>query len=203
MNFEELLNKSKNVIAPDLEIKNAGDASQSSKDKKSIIEQLKWVDSKTRVGIRLIQIIYSFLILILLCLLLFLANFEIKLGIGFISVAFLLVIFVQQLRYLKYNYLYVSSPITVFLNDAKKRMRVFTPRTWLVIPIWIFIDIGICFIINEIFPFPRYIFLTLMLLQVVLLLAVVLDFYSAYLVWKKEHKPVILEINRMLEEIEN
>ena len=155
MNFEELLNKSKNVIAPDLEIKNAGDASQSSKDKKSIIEQLKWVDSKTRVGIRLIQIIYSFLILILLCLLLFLANFEIKLGIGFISVAFLLVIFVQQLRYLKYNYLYVSSPITVFLNDAKKRMRVFTPRTWLVIPIWIFIDIGICFIINEIFPFPR------------------------------------------------
>lgn len=202
MNFEDLVNKSKSVKAPDLKAESAGEIPVDSKDK-TIIGQLKLVDAKARWGIRAIQILYVFLILILLSILFFSNKSEIRLGIGFISAAFLLVIFIQQLRYVKYNYSYANSPIKEFLNDAKKRMRVFTPRTWLVIPIWIFIDIGLCFILSEIFPLRQHVSLIIILLQVILLLAIVFDFYSSYLFWKKEHQPVIAEINKMLEEIEN
>ena len=202
MDFEGLVKKAKNVKAPDLNMESSGTIPVGSKDK-TIIGQLKLVDAKTRWGIQAIQFLYVLLILILLNVLFFSHNSEIQMGIGFILAAFLFVIIVQQLRYMKYNYSYSDSPIKKFLNDAKKRMRVFTPRTWLVIPIWIFIDVGLCFIIKEIFPFPQYISLIIMLLQVFLLLAIVLDFYSAYLFWKKEYKPVITEIDKMLEEIEN
>ena len=81
-------------------------------------------------------------------------------------------------------------------------MRVFTPRTWLTIPIWVFIDIGICFIISVLLPEKQYIPHAIVSMQVILLFLIGLDFYSAYRYWKKEHYPAILEIDRMLAEIE-
>ena len=202
MNFEELINNARKVKAPDL-TEGKMSRESGSKNEKSIVDQLKAVDFKTRRGIRFIQITYAFMILFLICFLIAALNSSVKVGIGLIAIAFLLVIFEQQLRYWKYNYSYCNSSIKEFLNKAKNRMRVFTSRTWFVIPIWVLIDVGLCLIINEIFPFPQYILLTIMLLQVFLLLAIILDFYSAYLFWKKEHKPVIVEIEKMLKEIEN
>ncbi len=202
MNFEELINNARKVKAPNLTEGKMSRESGSENDK-SIVDQLKAVDFKTRRGIRFIQITYVFLILFLICFLVAAVNSSVKIGVGLIAIAFLLVVFVQQLRYWRYNYSYSSNSIKEFLNKAKNRMRVFTSRTWFVIPIWVLIDVGLCLIINEIFPFPKYNLLIIMLLQVFLLLAIILDFYSAYLFWKKEHKPVIVEIEKMLEEIEN
>jgi hypothetical protein len=41
------------------------------------------------------------------------------------------------------------------------------------------------------------------LLQAVLIILVIIDFYSAWLIWKRDHQPVIKEIDQMLDEIEN
>jgi len=197
MKFEELSKKAQEIKAPDIE-KNTTKSNQID----AIIYKLKSVDSKTNRGIRLVQIAYIFLILFLICFMITVASSSMKTGIGLIAIAFLIVIFIQQLRYWKYNYSYANSTVMESLNKAKNRMKVFTPRTWLVIPVWVLIDAGLCIIIKEIFPLPEYLPLTIMLLQVILLLAIVLDFYSAYLVWKKEHKPVIIEIDKMLKELE-
>lgn len=202
MNFEELINLTKSVKAPELIMEKSGKLADSSK-RKSIIEKLKWADARTRLGIRIIQVLYAFFIFVFISILILLKNPVIQTGIGSIIIAFLLIILIQQLRFQKYNYLYADSSVIEFLNDAKKRMRVFTPRTWLVIPIWIFIDIGLSLIISEIFPLQQLIPLLIILLQVILLLAIVFDFYSAYLFWKKEHQPVISEIENMVKEIED
>lgn len=197
MKFEELVSKSRNVKAPELEMKDSGKSSEY-----SLINQLKLTDVRTRWGIRAIQAIYVFFVFILISMLIFSNNSEIKLGIGFIAVAFVLVIVVQQLRFQKYNYSYSDKPVLEFLFDAKKRMRVFTSRTWLVIPVWIFIDVGICFILSELLPQKQFVPHAIIILQLFLLLVVVFDFYSAYLYWKKEHHPVLIEIDKMLVDIE-
>jgi len=199
MDFEELLNGAKKVKAPAFFENTDFDT----KEKQSIVNQLKSVDKKTRRGIRLIQVTYVFLTLFLLSFLIIAENLFVKSGIVLIAIAFLMVILVQQLRFRKYNYCYTSVSVISFLKDAKKRMRVFTSRTWFVLPIWIFIDVGLCFIIRQVFPFPQYTVFAIVILQLVLLLAVVLDFYSAYFVWKREQEPVLNEIDKMLEEIEN
>jgi hypothetical protein len=36
----------------------------------------------------------------------------------------------------------------------------------------------------------------------ILVIVVVLDFLSAYLLWRKEHMPAVIEIDKMLGEIE-
>ena len=202
MNFEELVDKTRNIKAPDLQYKDSGKTDVHSKSK-TVVEQLKWTDARTRWGIRAIQLIYVFFILILISVLVISKTTEIKLGIGLISIAFLLVIIVQQLRFQKYNYFYSDKPVLDFLVDAKKRMRVFTARTWLVIPIWVFIDVGICFILSVLLPEKQYVPHAIIVIQVILMALVGLDFYSAYLYWKKEHQPVIIEIDRMLAEMES
>jgi len=196
MIFEELVSKTRNIKAPELDMKDSGKLSEA-----SLIDQLELTDARTRWGIRAIQVLYAFFVLILLSILILSKSLEIQLGVGSVSIAFLLVILVQQLRYQKYNYLYSDKPVLEFLIDAKKRMRVFTPRTWLIIPVWIFIDIGLCLILSEIFPLKEYIVHVIILLQIFLLIAIVFDFYSAYLYWKKEHLPVIIETDKMLADI--
>ncbi|MEN8116441.1 MAG: hypothetical protein ABFS16_05650 [Bacteroidota bacterium] len=197
MKFEELVSKTRSVKAPEFKITSRGQLSEA-----SLVELMRLTDARTRWGIRAIQAIYIFLILILISTLILSESMEIKLGIGFITVSFILIIFVQQLRFQKYNYSYSAKPVLEFLKDAKKRMRVFTPRTWLVIPVWIFIDVGLCFILSELLPQKQYVPHVIILLQVFLMIVIVLDFYSAYLYWKKEHHPVIIEIDKMLAEIE-
>ena len=201
MKFEELLDKTRNIKAPDLKFKNSGKKNESIK-RKSVIDHLKWTDARTRWGIRAIQLLYVLLIMILTCILILSKTTEIMYGVAFILVAFALIIVVQQLRFQKYNYSYFDKPVLDFLVDAKKRMRVFTPRTWLVIPIWVFIDVGICFILFVLMPEKQYIPHVIIAVQVILLILVVLDFYSAYVYWKREHYPVIKEIDRMMAEIE-
>ncbi len=201
MKFEELVDKTRTIKAPDLKFNDSGKMNEAS-NRKSVVEQLKWTDARTRWGIRAIQGIYVFLILILTAILILSKTTAIEWGVGFILLAFILIIVVQQLRFQKYNYSYSDKPVLDFLVDAKKRMRVFTPRTWMTLPIWVFIDTGICFIISVLLPEKQYIPHAIIVLQVILLFLISLDFYSAYRYWKKEHYPAIIEIDRMLAEIE-
>jgi hypothetical protein len=80
-------------------------------------------------------------------------------------------------------------------------MRVFTPRTYYVILIWLFIDIGICLILNTIIEGTTLYLSAVILLQAILIILVIIDFYSAWHIWKRDHQPVIKEIDQMLDDI--
>lgn len=202
MNFDDLVNKTKKVRAPEF------DSRVESKNQKSIkmetlLDQLKKVDNKTRISIRLIQLLYVIMIGVATYYTITTGGSHLKIGLGFIIVAFFLVIIVQQLRFNVYNYSYGNHTMIQYLKDAKSRMRVFTKRTWFVIPIWILIDVGLCFIIAEEFPYQEYVDDLIILIQIVLLGLIALDFYVAYLSWKKDNKSVLIEIDKMIKEIES
>ena len=200
MKFEEIIKKSKNVKAPDL---TSGIKTNKPKSEKmeSIMEQLKKVDNKTRISIRLLQLLYLILISMMSYYMFTADHANTSTGIAFIILAFFLVISVQQLRYNAYQYTYTDRPVLQFLNDAKSRMRVFTKRTWYVLPIWILIDIGLCFIVVSVFPYPQYVDDILILMQILLLGLIALDFYTAHLIWKRDNKPLVDEIDKMIDEV--
>ena len=202
MKYEEVINKSKNIKAPDLSHQ-AGAKIQKHGTMESILDLLKKTDSKTRLGIRVLQLIYVAMILVAISYILSSSDLFINLGICSLILAFTLVIFVQQLRFRAYSNNYTNNPVIKYLHEAKKRMRVFTPRTYYVILIWLFIDIGICLILNTVLAGITLYLPAVILLQAVLIILVIIDFYSAWLLWKRDHQPVIKEIDQMLEEIEN
>ena len=202
MKYEEVINKSKNIKAPDLS-RQAGAKIQKHGTMESILDLLKKTDSKTRLGIRILQLIYMAMILVAISYILSSSDFFIQLGTGSLILAFALVIFVQQLRFRAYSNTYTNNPVIKYLHEAKKRMRVFTARTYYVILIWLFIDIGICLILKTILAGTTFYLSAVILLQAILIILVIIDFYSAYLLWKRDHQPVIKEIDQMLEEIKN
>ena len=200
MKYEEVINKSRKVKAPDLSHQ-AGAKIQKPGTMESILDLLKKTDSKTRLGIRVLQLIYLAMILVAISYILVSTNLFINLGIGSIILAFAMVIFVQQLRFRAYSNNYTNNPVIEYLHQAKKRMRVFTPRTYYVILIWLFIDIGICLILNTILEGTTLYLSAVILLQAILIILVIIDFYSAWHIWKRDHQPVIKEIDQMLDDI--
>jgi len=201
MKYEEIVNNSKKIKAPDLSHQ-AEAKFQKSGTMESILELLKKTDSKTRLGIRILQLIYIAMILAAISYILLSSDFFIHLGIGSLILAFVLVIFVQQLRFRAYSYNYTNNPVIKYLQEAKKRMRVFTPRTYYVILIWLLIDTGICLILKTVLEETTLYLPAVILLQALLIILVIIDFYSAYLIWKRDHQAVIKEIDQMLAEIE-
>ena len=202
MKYEEVINKSKNIKAPDLS-RQAGAKIQKHGTMESILDLLKKTDSKTRLGIRILQLIYMAMILVAISYILSSSDFFIQLGTGSLILAFALVIFVQQLRFRAYSNTYTNNPVIKYLQEAKKRMRVFTPRTYYVILIWLLIDTGICLILKTVLEETTLYLPAVILLQAILIILVIIDFYSAYHLWKRDHQPVIKEIDLMLEEIKN
>ena len=201
MNYEDIINGSRNVKAPDLVVKNKS-SNQKDKTMESIISQLKQVDRKTKFSIRLIQWLYMIMIAVVTYYIIDLDHHLIKAGLGAIFIAFCLVIVVQQLRYNAYQNDYDDRPVLKSLHDARSRMQVFTKRTWLVIPIWILIDLGISLIIWVEFPYHQYVDDIIIVFQLILLAFVALDFYVAHIAWKRDRKPVLDEIDKMIDEIE-
>ena len=202
MKFDAIVIKTKEVKAPEF------DSRDKTKNKKTInmetlLDQLKSVDHKTRMSIRLIQFLYVAMISVATYYAVIVGSPQLKIGLGCIVVAFIMVILVQQLRYIAYNYAYGDHTMIQFLQDAKSRMQVFTKRTWLVMPIWILIDVGLCFIIAAEFPHWEYIDDMIIVLQILLLGLIALDFYVAYLAWKRDNKPVLIEIDKMIRDIES
>jgi hypothetical protein len=201
MKYEDVIKKSKKVKAPDLSYP-AGTKIQKHNTMENMLDLLKKTDSKTRLGIRILQLLYTAMILVAIAYILVSSDLFINLGIGSLIIAFVLVIFVQQLRFKAYSNNYTNNPVIKYLHEAKKRMRVFTPRTYYVILIWLFIDIGICLILKTVLEGTTLYISAVLLLQALLIILVIIDFYSAYLFWKRDHQPVIKEIDQMLEEIE-
>ena len=200
MKYEEVFKRSREVKAPNLDIKTSS-VKKKHKAMDSIVSQLKQVDRRTRISIRLLQVLYGFMIATLSYYIAVQDDSMVKAGLGSILAAFILVIWVQQLRYNAYQYDYNDSPVLESLLDARSRMQVFTNRTWLVIPIWILIDVGICLLIANLLPDKDYIDDVIISIQFVLIGLIAIDFYVAYRIWKRDNEPVLMEIDKMIEEL--
>ena len=197
MKYDDVVKGSRQVKAPSTET-NSGTTSE------TIIAELEQVDRRTRISIRALQICFMFLTLLALGFIFINDNTMTRSGVGCLILSFLVVIYMQQLRYRAYDQTYFGAPIVEYLRRAKKRMRVFTVRSWLAIPAWLLIDVGICLLIyaaSDRFAIPvSYIILAL---QVPIAMAAAADFVVEYLIWRKEHKPVVAKINGLLNEIES
>ena len=169
----------------------------------TMVDTLKDVDRKARVSIRALQGVYALMILLATGFAILEDDGIVRGALGFFTLAFVLVVITQQLRHRAYSESYLGVTPVEYLRSAKKRMRVFTVRTWLAIPTWLFIDAGICLLVyaaSEQFEIPvAHVILSL---QGLLAIAIALDFLSEYLIWKKNHEPVVVEVDRMLGEIE-
>ena len=197
MTYDEVVEGSKRVKAPP-------PATETDEASETIIDALTNVDRRTRVSIRILQGIFAFMILFALGFIAVNTDTLTRVGVGFLILSFLVVIYMQQLRYMAYNETYYGAPIMEYLRRAKKRMQVFTVRSWLAIPAWLFIDVGVCLLVyaaSDRFSIPvEYIILGL---QVPIVLAASADFLVEYLIWKKEHKPTVNRIDGLLNEIES
>ena len=201
MKYEDTVKGSREVKAPQVHAERSDTMSGSASE--TIIGMLQAVDRKTRISIRVLQGVYGFMIFLAIGYIIANNDGMVRAALGFITLAFILVIITQQLRYRVYSQTYLDVPMVEYLRRAKKRMRVFTVRTWLAIPTWLFIDVGIClFIYNASGNFAIPVSYIILGLQVPLAIVIALDFLSEYLVWKKNHKPAVVEIDRMLGEIE-
>ena len=201
MKYEDTVKGSREVKAPQVHAERSDTMSGSASE--TIIGMLQAVDRKTRISIRVLQGVYGFMIFLAIGYLIANNDGMVRAALGFITLAFILVIITQQLRYRAYSQTYLDVPMVEYLRRAKKRMRVFTVRTWLAIPTYHFIDVGIClFIYNASGNFAIPVSYIILGLQVPLAIVIALDFLSEYLVWKKNHKPAVVEIDRMLGEIE-
>jgi hypothetical protein len=196
MKYDDVVEGSKRQKAPPLD-PGAGEKSE------TIISALRTVDRRTRVSIRVLQGIFAFMILLALGFIVVNHDTWTRLGIGCLILSFLTVIYMQQLRYRAYDEVYLGAPIVEYLRRAKKRMRVFTVRSWLVIPAWLLIDVGVCLMVyaaSDRFDIPvGYVILGL---QVPIVMAAAADFLAEYLIWRKEHKPVLARIDGVLNDIE-
>ncbi len=197
MRYDDVVKGSRQVKAPSTE-------TQPDAASETIIAALEHVDRRTRISIRALQGCFLFLTLLALGFTLVNDNTMIRSGVGCLILSFLVVIYMQQLRYRAYDETYFGAPIVEYLRRAKSRMRVFTVRSWLAIPAWLLIDVGICLLIyasSDRFDIPvSYIILAL---QVPIVMAAAGDFLVEYLIWRKEHKPIVTKIDGMLNDIES
>ena len=195
-----MVKRTKSVKAPELQ---EGRDDMTSATSTGMITMLQRVDRRTRLSIRVLQGVYVIMTLVAAGYTIILEEALVRAGMGFLTVAFALVIGLQQLRYRAYDQTYEDVPMREYLHRAKVRLRVLTPRTWLVIPIWILIDIAVClFVIAAAEHRGFNASLVIGGVQVALILIVALDFLVDYLVWRKEHRPAVREIDRVIEELD-
>jgi membrane protein YdbS with pleckstrin-like domain len=203
MKYEDIVEQSKRVKAPCG--KAGGETKMKDDASKSIIGMLKTVDSKTRRSIRIVQGVIGLVIPMYLVLIILASDPVVWAGLGMIIMAFCMILFIQQLRFRAYSEKYLGRPTIEYLQSANKRMRVFTVRTWLVIPTWLLIDAGICLLVYagyDHIDINISLGRILLALQAFLVFVIGLDFFVAYLMWDRNHRPAVDEINRMLGEIE-
>jgi hypothetical protein len=202
MSYDEVVEGSKRVKAPRLETDAGGAGTGAGSD--GIIDALKVVDRRTRVSIRVLQGIFAFMILIAAGFIVVNDDAVTRSGVGLLILSFFLVIYMQQLRHKVYSETYLNAPLVEYLQRARQRMRVFTVRSWLAIPAWLLIDAGVCLLIyagSDRFDLPvAYVILAL---QIPIVAAAGADFVVEYLIWRREHKPVVTRIDGILKDLES
>jgi cell division protein FtsW (lipid II flippase) len=125
-----------------------------------------------------------------------------QIGFGILTVASFMVIFYHQLHYERNNRSYFANSIIDFLKETKKRLKFLAKRIWYII-IWALFDLGVCFLIAADFS-NHYLMMigVILIIQLILAIAIFSELYFGYKKWKKIRKPLITEIEHILQEIQ-
>lgn len=201
MKFDELAKKAKEIKAPVL-FENININKQRTDNMNTLADRLKKVDSKTRFSIRALQIFYIIMIFVFLIEIIIIDIEIFQYGLFFIIATFIGGIILQQRRYDKFNKTHTDIQVNKFLQNAKKRLNVFN-NYYYSIPVWILFDVALCFFALGIFSEQNNMILIIFFTQVFLLIVIGLEILQMYITWKKKYKPVLDEIDKMIEEIEN
>lgn len=201
MKFDELAKKAKEIKAPVL-FENININKQRTDNMNTLADRLKKVDSKTRFSIRALQIFYIIMIFVFLIEIIIIDIEIFQYGLFFIIATFIGGIILQQRRYDKFNKTHTDTQVNKFLQNAKKRLNVFN-NYYYSIPVWILFDVALCFFALGIFSEQNNMILIIFFTQVFLLIVIGLEILQMYITWKKKYKPVLDEIDKMIEEIEN
>lgn len=197
MKLEEIITKSKEVKAPMLK------KESKSEPLKLLTNILKKSDRDARKHSRRIQVLYIVMVLFWIFQIIIANNYLSKIGFGILTVASFMVIFYNQLHYERNNRSYFAISNIDFLKETKKRLKFLPNRIWYII-IWALFDLGFCFVIVADFS-HRYSILigvgVILIMQLILAIAISAELYFEYKKWKKIRKPLITEIEHILQEI--
>lgn len=125
-----------------------------------------------------------------------------RISIRMLQAAFVVVIIRLNLRCRIYCAVHEGVSMVCYLQRARKRMRVFTARSRLALPAWLLIGVALCLFLlaaEDRFEVPEII--PIASLQLVPVLLVVIGFRVEYLIWRREHRPALGQIDHLLAEL--
>jgi len=204
MKYDDLIKKAKRIYAPSEKTASIDDKSNT-KNMKNIIDQVKAFDIKHKFTTRIIQIIFALWIVFVVSVMIKENDIRIISSMAIFAVALALGIYMKQLQlksFIKINY---SCSISEFLKEARERTKFFCKWTLYGL-FWFLFDLGICILVSALYhkiPFgPFELFQIIIMIQIVLVIGIAVELMIAYNEWKKKHKPIIDEIDNILQEMD-
>ncbi len=211
MKFEELIEKTRNVKAPEFINENL-DRNEKETPFFTFMDEIQKLDSRYRSQIRLQQyvllsssiVIAIFIFLISKIELFKQLNYKmIQLGLVLLLGGYIISFLMFQLKYKKYKDIDYNKDLIHFIEETKKRYVFFSQDRFLYIPLFIILDIGLYYTLSPILSISDLDEFTLIInLQFVLICIFSFDLLIKYRLWKKNQKPVFEEILNYVNQFE-
>lgn len=210
MKFDELIEKSKALKAPEFK-KDFLSKKENESSVKSFIEILKQKDYKYKRQLNTQLYILGFTSFIILGLIMFIGKiidlveidiYTMRLGFGFLYGCYIVSIFMFYLRSRGFKNINYDQEIIQFLGVAKKRYSYFNSNKLFYIPIIILLNLGLYFTLLPIIDLININKLTLIVnLELILVCTFVIDLILKFSIWKRNQKPIFIEISKLLGEV--
>ena len=229
MNFEKVLEKLKQVKAPEFKKEFLSEDNNKSSFN-SLLDKLKKTDRTDRKLIRLQQIILFVTGFIILVLILIIHKIvdpgmidvkTLRIGLILLFPVYIISIYMYFLKFKKYNNIDYDKDIIKFLTDAEKRYYYFTREKLLYIPLFFFLSAGLYFtlfpVIDLLNADMTVFFLYLgelnlyvninktqlfWYIQTGIICLLSTDFFIKYLMWRTSRKQIYDEVSVYLEQTE-
>jgi len=200
MKFDEIRESLKEIKAPEIDEDSFKDQPKETSMKK-IVNCVRKLDRKAKFSLIGLQVVFSLWVVWLLFSIINEGVLLRQIGFATIIVGFFLGIYYKQLQLEKYHATDFDSSITDFLKRAKARLA-FSLMWHIYAIIWLLFDVGLCFLAAaDYHRSPFTLFQCILLIQFALVLGIAFELAMAYSQWKRKRKPVIDEIDNMLNEI--
>ena len=201
MNFNEMKKGLEETTAPEMNT-DTPEHQPKGKAVDRIIDGIRKQDRKAKFSLIGTQVAFSLWIVVLLFYVFSEGVLLRQVGFATLIVAFFLGIYRKQRQLEKYHASDFDSSMTEFLERARTRLA-FSVKWQLYAVIWLLFDVGLCLLVASV---PRIGPFTssqiIVLVQLVFVLGISFELAMDYSRWKRNSKPVIDEIDRMLNEIE-
>jgi NADH:ubiquinone oxidoreductase subunit 3 (subunit A) len=200
MKFDEIRDSLNEIKAPEIDEDSFKNQTKETSIKK-IVNCVRKMDRKAKFCLIGLQVVFSLWVVWLVFSIINEGVLLRQMGFATIIVGFFLGIYYKQLQLEKYHATDFDSSITDYLKRAKARLA-FSLMWHIYAIIWLLFDVGLCFLAATYYHrSPFTLFQCILLIQFALVLGIAFELAIAYSQWKRTRKPVIDEIDNMLNEI--